>query len=567
VVGGTPLKILVVDDTPTNVKQVEAVARRLGHQVVTAEDGLQAVARFEETAPDLIIMDIMMPRMDGIEAARRIRERESAKWVPIVFFSALDRSEDILRGLEQGGDDYLVKPASLQMLQAKINSYARMLHLQQVVLQNNDELTAWRSEAEEQNRLGGYVMQRLTEGAGLRDPCLQHMNMPADTFSGDLLCAARSPAGVLYVMLADAAGHGLAAALTAMPLTQAFNSMTGKGFPIGSIAQEMNRKLKALLPADRFVALSLAAIDVRSQTVEVWNGGNPDVLFVTHGGQVTMRWVSRHPPLGILPDELFSADTETFVYHEAGQMLLCSDGLIEAESPDGKRLGINAVGEILSLTSPERRYEALLHGLKTHSQGHPRHDDVSCMLVDVPVERRGRVRVDEGVAGQTGPVSGWRMSLSLGPQELRGVDVVPAALGMMTHVQALKTHQGALFLILSELYNNALDHGLLRLNSVTKSTPGGFELYLQQRGERLAKLDNGRIDLLFDLRQLGDEAVLDVEVSDSGPGFDYQSFLAAESAEDELSRPHGRGIGLVRSLCRELVYSGNGNQVRARFVL
>lgn len=563
-----PLKILVVDDTLTNIKQVQAVARSLGHEVVTAADGLEAVDRYRSAAPDLIIMDIMMPRMDGIEAARRIRSFASAKWVPIVFFSALDRMEDVLHGLESGGDDYLVKPASLPMLRAKISSYARLLHLQQQVLLSNEELSAWRAEVEEQNRLGEHVMRRLTDLAGLRDPTLKHFNLPADTFSGDLLCAARSPGGVLYVMLADASGHGLAAALTAMPLTQTFNSMTMKGFPIGSIAQEINRKLKSLLPPDRFVAVSLVAIDVRGQTVEGWNGGNPDVLFITAAGQVSRRWVSRHPPLGILPDAQFSAQTETFVLQEPGQLLLCSDGLIEAESPEEDRLGMDGVGEILSLAAPDLRMEALLKGMHAHVRGHRRHDDISCMLVEVPVERRREVRVaDSAQQALSGPVSDWRMTISYGPQELRGTDVVPSLLGVLAHVQALKPHQGALFLILSELYNNALDHGLLGLDSATKAQAGGFELYLQQRGERLANLREGRVDLAFHVHEADGLGVLDMEVTDSGPGFDHRNLVFADADDEDGLRPHGRGIALVRSLCREVTYSGNGNEVRARFAV
>lgn len=559
-----PLTILVVDDNPTNLKQVGEVARRMGHAVVTAADGRQAVERYRSESPDLIIMDIMMPGMDGIEAARRIREFESAKWVPIIFFSALDRMDDILHGLESGGDDYLVKPASLQLVRAKINSYGRMLQLQRQVLQNNEELTAWRAEAEEQSRLGEHIMRRLTDVAGLRDPALKSFNLPAETFSGDLLCAGRSPGGVHYAMLADAAGHGLAAALTAMPLTQTFNSMAMKGFPVGSIAQEINRKLKSLLPPDRFVAASLAAIDVRGQTVEVWNGGNPEVLFINAAGQVTRRWSSRHPPLGILPEDRFSTQTETFVPQEAGQLLLCSDGLIESEAPTGRRLGMDGVGEILSQAAPGRRLDALLAGLRAHVEERRPHDDVTCMLVEVPLERRRQVRL-AGPAPQarSGPVSDWRMSVSYGPEELRSVDVVPSMLGVLDHVQLLKPHQGALFLILSELYNNALDHGLLGLDSATKARPGGFELYLQQRSDRLATLGDGRVDLSFHVHAVEGQAVLDIEVVDSGPGFDHArlAFAGAEGGP----RPHGRGIALVRSLCRELIYTGSGSRVFARF--
>ena len=315
---GASLKILIADDSPSNAKQLEILIRRAGHVPILAGDGRSAVALFQAESPDLVFMDIMMPGMDGIEAVRRIRALPTEKWTPIIFHSAQDGMGDIVAGLEAGGDDYLVKPASPRLLLAKLDAYARLLALQQKELGYIAELESWRLEAEEQSRLGAHVMERLTDAEGLRDPMIQSFNLPADTFSGDLLCAARGPGEVLNVMLADAAGHGLSAALSAMPLTQAFYSMTAKGFPLSSIAEELNRKLKALLPADRFVAASLASVDARNQTVEVCNGGNPDAAFVTLDGKVSMQWASNHPPLGILPDGLFSGTTETVVFHEPG---------------------------------------------------------------------------------------------------------------------------------------------------------------------------------------------------------------------------------------------------------
>ncbi len=141
---GASLKILIADDTPTNVKQIEILARRSGHTAITAGDGQSAVDLFKAESPDLVIMDIMMPGMDGLTAVRHIRALPTEKWTPIVFYSALDGMQDIVRGLEAGGDDYVVKPASIQLLQAKINAYARLLALQDKELNYIKELKSWR---------------------------------------------------------------------------------------------------------------------------------------------------------------------------------------------------------------------------------------------------------------------------------------------------------------------------------------------------------------------------------------------------------------------------------------
>jgi len=563
------MKILIADDTPTNVKQLEVVALRLGHQPIVAFDGESALAAFQAEKPDLVFMDIMMPGMDGITAVQKIRELPAEKWTPIIFYSALDRMQDIVSGLEAGGDDYLAKPASTQLLKAKINSYARQITLQSKVHGYAEELKRWREDSEEQTRLGAHVMSRLTDAAGLRDPMVRSFNLPAETFSGDLLCAARAPGDVLNVLLADAAGHGLAAALSAMPLTQAFYSMTAKGFPLSSIAEELNRKLKAILPADRFVAATLASIDVRNQTVEVWNGGNPDALYVNTRGEVAMRWNSRHPPLGILPEVLFSGMTETVVFHEPGDLVLSSDGLTEAENRAGEWLGIDGVINLLACSdSSDVRFRCLLNGVEAHQQGLPCRDDVSCLMVKMQIDRRRQLRFVAPKIINQKEFAEWSLCLGYSAQELRYLDVVPAVLGLATQVQALKEHQGALFLILSELFNNSLDHGLLGLDSVTKSWIGGFEIYMQQRADRLAALKQGRIDLSFLLHQDEARAVLDITVQDSGPGFDYSRRLQDRNALTESNeQAYGRGIALVSSLCEQIVYSGTGNKVWCRYVV
>jgi anti-sigma regulatory factor (Ser/Thr protein kinase) len=189
------------------------------------------------------------------------------------------------------------------------------------------------------------------------------------------------------------------------------------------------------------------------------------------------------------------------------------------------------------------------------------------MMVTVPIERRQQFRFTAPTPRHQGGVAEWRLSLFYSAAELHYLDVVPAVLGLMTQVVPLKPHQGALFLIISELFNNALDHGLLRLDSATKKSVGGFETYMQQRTERLARLEQGHIALSFLIHDDENRAVLDIDVTDSGPGFDYEGLLQEPGTDGEESRPYGRGIGLVRSLCADVVFSGVGNRVWARYLL
>jgi DNA-binding response OmpR family regulator len=128
--GQAPLKVLVVDDTATNRLMLQVFLRKLGLEVVVAEDGAQGVAAYEREMPDIVLMDVMMPVMDGYEATRRIKALSGERWIPVIFLSALDSEESLVTGLDAGGDDYLSKPVNFVVLDAKLRSTARTLALQ-----------------------------------------------------------------------------------------------------------------------------------------------------------------------------------------------------------------------------------------------------------------------------------------------------------------------------------------------------------------------------------------------------------------------------------------------------
>jgi two-component system, HptB-dependent secretion and biofilm response regulator len=225
---------------------------------------------------------------------------------------------------------------------------------------------------------------------------------------------------------------------------------------------------------------------------------------------------------------------------------------------------------LLQGVPPGERLRAIEDGVTSQLAGQIEHDDLSTLIVTVPLERRTAPRLAS--AQQQSEqleerVSEWRLDLYWGAEQLRSVDVVPAVLGFANQIKILQRHQGQMFLIVSELFNNALDHGLLGLDSRTKNEEGGFERYLEERELRLARLEEGRIEMSFHLHPREDRAVLDIRLRDSGPGFDYVAYMGTVGQEADASLTHGRGVRLVKTLCDTLEYSENGNAVFARYLL
>ncbi|MDD2885867.1 MAG: SpoIIE family protein phosphatase [Dechloromonas sp.] len=134
------MKVLAVDDNRTNLHILQVFLKKLGHQVILAEDGQQAVDKFQSEQPDLILLDIMMPVMDGFEAARKIKASNTGHWTPIIFLSALNRDENLVEGLEAGADDYLTKPINFVVLEAKLRSMQRSLAMQSAAVNAAERL-------------------------------------------------------------------------------------------------------------------------------------------------------------------------------------------------------------------------------------------------------------------------------------------------------------------------------------------------------------------------------------------------------------------------------------------
>jgi diguanylate cyclase (GGDEF)-like protein len=136
------VKILVADDSKTNLALISDSLNKLGHEVLPALNGEQAIDIYKMNRPDLILLDVVMDGIDGFECARRIRQINDTDWIPIIFISASVDDESIARGIEAGGDDYLTKPFSNITLAAKIKAMQRISDMRQKLFENTLVLEA-----------------------------------------------------------------------------------------------------------------------------------------------------------------------------------------------------------------------------------------------------------------------------------------------------------------------------------------------------------------------------------------------------------------------------------------
>lgn len=557
------MKVLLADDAEVVRMLIGRFVESLGHELILAADGVEAVEQCLAERPDMVLMDMMMPRLNGPEAGRQIKVAMGAHWVPIVLITAVEEVNKLADAMEVGADDYLLKPINFRILEAKIKAIERTVELNRQVREQATKLANYFDRAEEEKQVARHLMEQLVNRERLSDTQLHTWIAPAESLSGDLIAAARTPGQVLHLVLADGIGHGLTAALNVLPLTQPFYAMTERGFSLPDILIEMHRKVRQVLPAGRFVALAFVAVDFSKRTLEVWNGGIPELRLYGETGGLLKRWPSRHLPLGIVPQEDLELDLERYRFEGRANLVLCSDGLLEARNVAGETFGAARLGLACAGYPAAEALDRAVESLQDFLGDASCHDDVSLAIVDLDPEAALPLPVATEI-GLVPEVLGevcWRYELSLGAAELKSLHTVPLIMGFISQIKPLAQAHADVFLILTELFLNALDHGLLAMSSELKSRPDGMEYYLQERARRLAALENGRIDIELTGHDLGGRSLLRIRVSDSGPGFDHRWLQQPDS-----TRPSGRGIALVAALSASLRFLGNGNVVEACYL-
>ncbi len=143
-----PGKVLVVDDVPRNVKLLADLLTAKGYEALTAASGLEALEKVEAERPDLVLLDVMMPGMDGYQVCRKIRENPVTEILPVAMVTSLDPAEERIKGLEAGADDFLSKPVDQHALLARVRSLLRIKELYDTVQEQAAKLTEWNQTLE-----------------------------------------------------------------------------------------------------------------------------------------------------------------------------------------------------------------------------------------------------------------------------------------------------------------------------------------------------------------------------------------------------------------------------------
>ncbi|EWH06077.1 chemotaxis protein CheY [Pseudoalteromonas lipolytica SCSIO 04301] len=547
------LNILVVDDLALNRRMLTVMLEQQGYRVYNAENGLMALKLLAEHSIDIVLLDVIMPVMDGFETAAIIKERFSQVYLPIIFITSLEDEASFERCLAVGGDDFLHKPFQEVILNAKIKAHSRIRNLSQKAREQNLQLEYHQNQVEREHEIVEHIFNNALENQKLFTQHLDFHLSPAAMFNGDMFLVAQSPIGSLYCMLGDFTGHGLAAAVGALPVSRVFYTMVSKGMSVSDIAAEINAVLANLLPGHMFCAATILELSHSGRSLSAWLGGLPDTYIINDKGEITRTLESQHMALGILEGDEFERGLIHIEVEPTSRVVMATDGIIETANPQGDFFSETRFKE--ALCSKENITTAqVLERVNKFAQGNEQQDDLSLVLLNcLPVPE------PEQAAEPFSPLP-FNFSLSLNSKQIKCTDPVLEVVDVLTQVAGLNAHRANIFLILSEAYNNALDHGVLGLDSEIKNQEDGFLVYYQERDTALATLSDALI--IIDIRYCPDNLALYFTVCDSGNGF-----AKAHASDQSLTREHGRGLSLLGEIASHISFNAAGNQVEICYQL
>ena len=328
----TPPLILIVDDNPTNLDILQTRLRSHNYEVITAADGEAGLAMARKKQPDLMLLDIMMPKMDGSEVCRRIKEDPSLPFMPIIMVTAKADSKDVVAGLEAGGDEYLTKPVDHAALVARVKSMLRIKELHDTVLEQSAQLRVQLETATKIQSLFWPKIPDLNEGGHI-----WAVSVPATYVGGDLYDVIPLPDDSLLAYVADVSDKGVPAALIMAALSTKIRSEALVQGEVDKLLETVNDRMYSLTSEEGFFAtIALARYWPSSGKMQLALGGHLSPLWIGDGEIRNLPQIEGMS-LGVKLDVHF--ETKEILLSPGESILFFTDGVVEAENENNELLG------------------------------------------------------------------------------------------------------------------------------------------------------------------------------------------------------------------------------------
>jgi len=498
-------RVLLVDDAKANL-DILLEGLKGEHQLSVARDGETALRIAARQPPDLVLLDIMMPGLDGYEVCRRLRQMPETAEVPVMFISALDEVGDKTRGFEAGANDYLTKPFEMLEVRARVRSMLKAKAYSDAV----KEQIAGELRVAREIQMGMLP----SDFAGVERACGVEIGAvlePAREVGGDLYGVCTAAGDRLVVFLGDVSGKGIPASMFMVRTVTLARLLSRVEAEPERILARLNDELATDNPSEMFVTFLCAVFDPGSGRCVLANAGQCRPLLLRSGAPPSWAVPNLGTALGFEPGLTF--ERTELVLHPGDSLVFYTDGVTEAFNPREECYGserlLADVSTLCGQPAPAI-VASLLRSVRAFESGAPPSDDVAILVLKVGAPAALELRATPA-------------------EVMRAVEALQAFGG------AMRVPERALYglaLALEECASNIVNHALGRDERQT------FRVSFEVAGDALV-----------------------VELRDRGPAFDPTRAPAGEPGADDGTRaPGGWGIPLVHRSVDVVEYAREGDE-------
>ena len=382
-------RILVVDNEPQNIRLLQIRLQADGYTVLPANSGQEALEVVQAEAPDLILLDIMMPGMNGFEVCQQIRADESTQFIPVVMVTALAEKEDRIKAIEAGADDFISKPFDSHEVLARVRSLVRIKRYHDALEQANRELKIHNERLDKELQMASEIQdslmpQGITDLLGFR--IVSHYT-PAVVVGGDFFDLWEVERGRLGVFISDVMGHGVSAAFITVFIKTIVEEMIDQTDDPGRLLKELNTRFNKMISSQQymFATAFCAVIDLSNETLHYANAGHPFPFLVQRQRNVCkpIGDQSTGKGLGLLPDSTYQ--THHYPFTPSDGLFLYTDGAYELQNSQGEEFTPQGIQDVITqqITQPAPvLVETVLNTTDRFSNGRPKDDDITIVAID-----------------------------------------------------------------------------------------------------------------------------------------------------------------------------------------
>ena len=370
--------ILVVDDSPVNLRLIVRTLEGRGYRILAAKNGRAALEIARRVGPDLILLDVMMPEIDGFEVCRTLKADPATRDAVVVFLSALGEVTDKVTGLELGASDYITKPIQPAEVVARVANHLTRQQLEREVRKSRDRLQRELASAGAMQR--DILPTTLPSGNGAAFSAYYRTSLYA---GGDYYDVLRLPDGQFGVIVADVSGHGAPAAIVMAMLRAAVHAFPGFACDPAEMVRYLNRHFEFMWESPMFATALCALVDPVDRSVTIACAGHPPPLLI-RAGRVEPFPVQATLP--ILMMDLPSVPEVRQQLNPGDRVLFYTDGVTERHDPGDDMYDFPRLMEVFGATAslpPDEQIKAIVADLDAFGGEREPDDDQTLLLMAV----------------------------------------------------------------------------------------------------------------------------------------------------------------------------------------